>query len=332
MITMFTLPLTTAICIISWTVLTVTILILLIITVSAIIHYHNIVKKEIEKEHSNEKPILKICYNAADKVFSLNGLISILFISAIVLVFYTISNGNNDSDTNLTILTISFTLAAIVPYIIGRSIANNEVEKIVDEKFKARFDELSAEYSTSLFSLRKNNAHTRRIAANLLKRQENVEDKEWAIGWAAEAIIGYALIHPQYDKSAKYAKECIEVFRPNSEGMLMDFKPDSLPELINKDKKDIHERTLKSILSMHAITDIYNFHDRPSDMDLQKIEHALFMWVLKVNNISSEEREALTETIVKSCKVSDIPDTINIKVMEKVKGHLMKIITEEAKL
>lgn len=322
---MFTLPLTTAGCVISWIVSGIAIL-LFIIAVPALLYYHNIIKKEIEKEQSNEKPLLKICYNVAVKVFSLNGLISTLFISALALVFYTISI--EDFDANLTILTISFTLAAIVPYIIGRSIANNEVERIVEEKFKEKFDVLAAEYSTSLFSLRKNNAHTRRIAANLLKRQGDDEDKEWAIGWAAEAIIGYALIHPKYDKSIKYADECIEIFRPNSNKMLMDFEPGSLPILSNNDKKDIHERTLKSILSMHAITDIYDFQShRPSDEDLQIIEHALVMWASKENNISPK---TLSDRVVKSCKISDIPNSINDEVTKKVKGYLANI-TDGAK-
>lgn len=275
----------------------------------------------------------KLCYTIVNRLLSTNTLIIILFISVICLIFYCITLGlNSDSgmEQDITILTVSFALASIVPYFVGRTIAKNEIDKIIDEKFNERFNALTTEYSTSIFTLRKNNAHTRRIAANLLKGQTDA-DKEWAIGWAAEAIIDYALIHAKYNNSVRYAKECTKIFKAEDSNepdrLLLDFNPATPPET-NEDKKDIHERTLKSILSMHAITDIYDFHKyRPTDEELLKIEHALFQWAYNADNVSPK---TLSERIIRNCKISDIPNSINDEVAKKVKGYLANI-TDGAK-
>ena len=79
---------------------------------------------------------------------------------------------------------------------------------------------------------------------------------------------------------------------------------------------------------MHAITDLYDFHKyRPTDDELLIIEHALFKWAYNADNVSPK---TLSERIIRNCKISDIPNSINDEVAKKVKGYLANI-TDGAK-
>lgn len=64
--------------------------------------------------------------------------------SGLYLIAYNIKIGI--TDVNLTVLTISFALASIIPYIIGRSIAKDKVDSIVEKKFEERFKKLTRNY------------------------------------------------------------------------------------------------------------------------------------------------------------------------------------------
>ena len=210
-------------------------IILSIFILSGILAAIYLIINKTEKGHRIQG-ILSLCYDCAASIYSLNGLIAILFISSIFLIFYTVSQ-RDSNNIELTIVTISFTLAAIIPYIVGRSIAKNEIDMIVEKKFEERFKKLSKNYSNSLFTLTKNNAHTRRIAADLLLLNKDGIYQVWALGWAAEAIIGYALIHNEYPNSIRYAKECCNIIGKvlNPDLKIKEIEPED-------DNKDIFDR------------------------------------------------------------------------------------------
>lgn len=170
-------------------------------------------------------------------------LVAAAFLSVIALVFICVFRISETDDTSIeiAILTISFTMAAIIPYIIGNSIAKNEVNQIVDKKFET----LENKYSTSLFSLTKQNAHTKRMCANLLKNNH----PKWAIGWISEALISYSQIEKNYDGS-RYIAECIESLHELASKVIN--AASSNPEQGINEEKNINERTLRSLLTMHA--------------------------------------------------------------------------------
>lgn len=170
-------------------------------------------------------------------------LVAAAFLSVIALVFICVFRISETDDTSIEIavLTMSFTMAAIIPYIIGNSIAKNEVNQIVDKKFET----LENKYSTSLFSLTKQNAHTKRMCANLLKNNH----PKWAIGWISEALISYSQIEKNYDGS-RYIAECIESLHELASKVID--AASSNPEQGINEEKNINERTLRSLLTMHA--------------------------------------------------------------------------------
>lgn len=257
------------------------------------------------------------------KLFSVNGLMAVLVLSAIGLVFYCIFKTNDTLDTEITILTISFTLAAVVPYIIGSSIAKNEIDKIVEKKFASRFSEVEARYNTSIFSLRKNNAHSRRIIANLLKdsagnnqenqeNQNNQKNKEWAIGWAAEAIIAYIQISDSYNDSRKYIGEC--------EKTICEICGDSNRQVkTSDDDVEIYKRSLRSLLTMHAYA---NMKSRLSLLEklspyLSEYEKAMLGLAFKSLN------EIELNKFIKECKISDLQDEKDNEAIREVIKELI---------
>lgn len=246
-----------------------------------------------------------IGHRAAKSIFSLDFLLATLFLFTIILIEYCVTQKGN---IELTILTVSFTLAAIIPYLVGRTIAKNEVDNIIEDKFNKRFQDIADTYNTSINSLRRSNAHYRRIAASLLAKQTE-NDKEWAIGWAAEAILSYLLIKDTYEKADEYAEEC---------GKIITEICDESFTVSSNSSKDVHERTLKSILTMHAYRGIRNFKKfgKIEDPTLVEIEKAL--WEHHINGMKDEKNGA--KELIEKCKISDTHDEeLNKLIQEKVK-------------
>lgn len=288
-------------------------IILSIFILSGILAAIYLIINKTEKGH-RIKGILSLCYDCAASIYSLNGLIAILFISSIFLIFYTVSQ-RDSNNIELTIITISFTLATIIPYIVGRSIAKNEIDMIVEKKFEERFKKLSKNYSNSLFTLTKNNAHTRRIAADLLLIKNDAIYQVWALGWAAEAIIGYALIHNEYPNSIRYAKECCNIIRKVLKSItnIDEIKTES-------DNKDIFERTLKSLLSMHAVIEMYKF---PIDIVQDSEKSNLLNKEKELYDVARRERKDLTkESLISKCRLSDISYADNFELANIIKNHI----------
>ena len=252
---------------------------------------------------------LSLCYDCATRIYSLNGLMAILFISSILLIFYTVSQ-KNSGNIDLTIITISFTFASIIPYIVGRSIAKNEIDMIVEKKFEERFKKLSENYSNSLFTLTKNNAHTRRIAADLLQLQVTPKYQAWALGWAAEAIIGYALIYKEYPNSTRYVTECISIIN-----RVVQNNPSISDIDKHEENKDICERTLKSLLSMHGVIKMCKFPINPGD-SLIEIERALYQ------SAKNNSKSFTVESLLTKCMLNDISYANNIELENIIKEYI----------
>lgn len=241
-------------------------------------------------------------------------LMSIAFLSVILLAFVCVKyyvNIENES-IDLAILTVSFALAAIIPYIVGNSIARNEVAKIVDKKF----EDLEKEYSISLFSLTKQNAHTKRMSANLLKCTDDLNKQKWAAGWAAEALISYCRISKKYD-GEKYIIECIDIIK--------DLSPDNQSCSQEKSSiENINERTLRSLLTMHAYTLLK--HQTLCDKILKEcklieIESSLLNGFKE--DLKTAEKSFDSRNFCSNCRISDLnDDSENAKISDKAKEIL----------
>lgn len=255
-------------------------------------------------------------------------LISLAFISAIVLVFFALFREAQGDSLDLTILTVSFTLATIVPYIVGNSIAKNEVNSIVDKKFEA----LENKYSTSLLSLTKQNAHSKRMSANLLKDNQDIK---WAIGWASEALISYGQIYKEYDGS-KYIIECIDILKGFDSERIKASEESS-------EKKNINSRTLRSLITMHAYLsesrrEIYS--QVTKDYDIFKVEKKLLECMFE--EVKNESRYTTLEEYLRhedfisfcnNCKISDLIDQDeNERIIAKVKYIFNQITPDEVNI
>ena len=255
-------------------------------------------------------------------------LISLAFISAIVLVFFALFREAQGDSLDLTILTVSFTLATIVPYIVGNSIAKNEVNSIVDKKFEA----LENKYSTSLLSLTKQNAHSKRMSANLLKDNQDIK---WAIGWASEALISYGQIYKEYDGS-KYIIECIDILKGFDSERIKASEESS-------EKKNINSRTLRSLITMHAYLsesrrEIYS--KVTENYDIFKVEKKLLECMFE--EVKNESRYTTLEEYLRhedfisfcnNCKISDLIDQDeNERIIAKVKYIFNQITPDEVNI
>lgn len=250
------------------------------------------------------------------------GLVDILmvvaFLATIILVIITACKQPTAGTFDLTVLTISMAFGTIIPYIVGISMARNEVTKIVDAKFK----ELENKYSISLYSLSKQNAHMKRMSANLLKDfgDTKPENKKWAVGWASEALISYSRIkHEHHYDAEKYINECIELLKNIS------------PDDITCDKSEINERTLRSLLTMHAYTKLndkrlYNQMIN-TFTDIMAVEQKLLTVSFKDRQTQHPQRYTTQlqyqEELCSSCRISDLDDEI---VNEKIRKEIIKII------
>lgn len=268
-----------------------------------------------------KKNWFNIGFRTVKYILRLDVLLAIILLSVPVLIVHCINLGEK-GNVELTTLTISFTLAAIIPYIIGRTIAKNEVDNIVELKFNKRFESVAESYNTSINSLRRSNAHYRRIAASLLSKQKE-KDCEWAIGWAAEAILSYLLINETYPKGKEYAIECAKTIRES-------FEKVNNNDIKSNTDKDIHERTLRSVLTMHAYRSIrkLNGFGEIGDTELTDIEGML--WKFHYDTNKEIGVKTIKEKLVSECKVSDLNDEeLTKEIQNKIMNFIDCIIAKD---
>lgn len=259
-------------------------------------------------------------------------LMAIAFFAVIALVIICVIfvSESNETAMDTAVITISFTMAAIIPYIIGNSIAKNEVNQIVDKKFET----LENKYSTSLFSLTKQNAHTKRMCANLLKNNH----PKWAIGWISEALISYSQIEKNYDGS-RYIAECIDTLHELASKVINAGSSDS--EKATDEERNINERTLRSLLTMHAylitscspiLKDLRKGRSEYTPYDeIRQVEKALIHSMYegekpKYNDIHEYIKNRKFKEFCTSCRISDLIDN---EINEVIVQNVISIICEE---
>lgn len=308
-----------------------------IVTVIILISQLCKVKKDIK--NMTESDVHHIMTRKSSKVKRelrwVDILMAIAFFAVIALVIICVIfvSESNETAMDTAVITISFTMAAIIPYIIGNSIAKNEVNQIVDKKFET----LENKYSTSLFSLTKQNAHTKRMCANLLKN----DHPKWAIGWISEALISYSQIEKNYDGS-RYIAECIDIIHELASKVTGAVSSDS------DEEKNINERTLRSLLTMHAYlitsrSPILKELEKTRSEDTIPYYEIIEVEKALINSMFEGEKEKYKEKykdkdihdyiknrkfkeFCTSCKISDLIDS---EINEVIVQNVFSIICDE---
>lgn len=119
----------------------------------------------------------------------------------------------SEETSAFTIMSFTLALAGLIPYLISRTIAKSEIDKIVDEKVGALFNqkikELEDRNNTSLYNLTKQSGHSARIIAKFLKDSPKKEEHPWAIGWASQSLIRYMQIN--YTPESRFYTDCLNI-------------------------------------------------------------------------------------------------------------------------
>lgn len=123
----------------------------------------------------------------------------------------------------LTLITLCVSLSAVIPYIVGKSVTDNQVKETVNDIMKHQELDHYTKYSATVRQLENAEAHLARMTAyNLLCQIKGVDfatydydDKSlctlynhpyWAIGWAAKSIIRYVKVAAGQDIRSAAAK------------------------------------------------------------------------------------------------------------------------------
>lgn len=119
----------------------------------------------------------------------------------------------SEETSAFTIMSFTLALAGLIPYLISRTIAKSEIDKIVDEKVGALFNqkikELEDRNNTSLYNLTKQSGHSARIIAKILMTPTGKGDKPWAVGWASQSLIRYMQIN--YKPESEFYSDCTKI-------------------------------------------------------------------------------------------------------------------------
>lgn len=211
-------------------------------------------------------------------LFSVNGFLFIILCAIVALVCFFIcrfwgicgcNSGNNNSELDLTALTLTIALAAIIPAIITKIVNKSEIESITNEKINERFEQFNA----TLFAIRKDKAHEGRMSASLLYEFANLQEKTatspedyklaiknaaWSIGWASTAIGNYLNIKNEYKKSLEFINELFDIYIIPCKNLIQPIIPKI--NLTNEEKNEyFKQRDLRSIIIMHALIKHYGY-------------------------------------------------------------------------
>lgn len=109
-----------------------------------------------------------------------------------------VMNSTVSLSTFVELLTVLLTLATIIPFVISSTVSKRDLEKM----FREQFDQQLDKYHLSMSSIVKSDGHNSRMIGKLLYLQEQ---KVWAAGWAAQALMKY--LQMVYEENGKTTKE-----------------------------------------------------------------------------------------------------------------------------
>lgn len=233
-------------------------------------------------------------------LFSADGLFSILVGAILLLIIFFICNFNNikDNQLQLTALTLTISLSALIPSLISRIVAKNQLNDIIEDKLEKELNK----FKTSLYDIRKDKGHSCRMSATLLYQNAKRSDSEekrtnaiWSIGWAAEGIIQYLLIRDQYSNAGNRINECGE--RIYESYQLLDL-PDGNP---------IKRENVISVITMYALNKYYCLGDNIGNADIRGIAKVFYL-----------SRENESDISGASCRITGMPDDFNRDIEAEV--------------
>lgn len=246
-------------------------------------------------------------------LFSADGLFAILTGAILVLIAFFVHNFSNKNDNQLQLaaLTLTISLSALIPSLISRIVAKNQLNDIIEEKLEKELNK----FKTSLDSIRKDKGHSCRMSAALLYQiAHNSNDNEekrtnaiWSIGWAAQAIIQYLLIMDKYPHATKRIEECGNKYIKGANEILSDFK---VIHIKNED--------LISVITMYALNKHFCLGDTIGEADIKKIAEKFYSYRDKKRDISGA-----------SCRITGMDDefnrTLESEADEIIRGFSKKI-------
>ena len=283
--------------------------IVIILSAWSLIHYHYFRKGAI-KNHQNEYE--KFGYDITRLLswfFSVDALFVYLVAAIVTLIAYVILN-EKTVGTELTGLTLTVSLSALIPFLISRIVAKSQLEEIIETKLE---NELNR-FKTSLYNIRKDKGHSSRMSAALLlqnavkskSKEEKNKNAIWSIGWASEATIQYLLIKEQYSHAIDRIKEC------------GDYIYDAFSILSLSEKDTIKSENIISVLTMYALHKHFCLGDIINKADIKQIARQLYLHRDKTYDISGS-----------SCRITGMDDefnrTLESEADEIIRGFSKKI-------
>lgn len=211
--------------------------------------------------------IITYSYKRTKSSFSLLTLLDVAMLvlfGALIALVVAVTMGkisiNDDNSTAYVIITFTLTMAALIPYLISRTIAKSEIDNMVDEKvgklFNQKIAELEQANNTSLYNLTKQSAHSARITADMLKKGNT----GWAIGWASQSLIRYMQIN--YNPASGFYGDCMKIISE-----CLNKTPSS--DDANKGEDNKLDRAYTDLL------DMYLFYHQHSKTNFMQEDHEL---------------------------------------------------------
>lgn len=279
---------------------------------------NNKVKKQLHKV-GNE--ITRIFF----WIFSVNGFLFIILCTIVILLIFFIYSFSDIEEAKgkleLTALTLTISLAAIIPAVITKVMNKSEIESITEEKLTEKLERFNA----NLHAIKKDKAHEGRMSASLLyefaKQQEKNEDYRfaiknaaWSIGWASTAVGNYLNIKNEYKKSLEYVNELLEKYIKDSYDLILRCEK----KLGNNiDKELLRTRDLRSIIIMHSLTRLYGYPDGHETLII-KLEELFIKYNPKIGLSSID------------CQIFGMDDEFN-KKLKKIADDIITSLNKQKK-
>lgn len=284
--------------------------------------------------------------------FSVNGFLFIILCAIVALVIFFICRssgcccGDTINELELTAITITITLAGIIPTIITKILAKNEIDSIIDKRLEKHITNIKRNHDTTL----KETAHSSRMfstvlyqmAEQLKQEADTSKDDErkkdlykqalkkivWSIGWGTKAISQYLLIKDTYPQGiTKFSKEILTDYIFESQEFIK-YCDQKLKDL-DIEERPIRPSDLKSIFQVHALIKIHGIFKGDIELkDKTKVDvknmleefEKLLIGIVGLDNIPKAQE----------CKMTELDDEDNEKLVEKAQG-IIGTAEEEAK-